>query len=269
VLVGVSENTQFSRQDTISVVAGDKLLKIPISQAGSPRITFTTGNVSFTVVHVKSKHDWEEGFYMCETEVTNALWEQVTGSLPYDTIAAYSGNRALELPDIPVSCVSWNDVTTAFIPAINKLFQTNFSLPSETEWLDAAMGGKNSKNYTYAGSNSVEEVAWYADNSMGHKVAVKKLKPNEAGLYDMSGNVSEWTSDWSYPASDKKKVIRGGNYSSAYGMFSHTITDCVVLNKSQTDPSCYEEITYGNGTKGRVYRCATIGFRLLVPVHPD
>lgn len=268
VLVGVSENTQLQRTDTLRIEAGELQLKIPITQQSASIISYTIGEQEFRMVLLESVQYKEADFYCCETEVTNALWAQVMGGLPYDTIPGYSGDRSAELPGLPASYVSWYDVSNRFLPALKNLLKADFRLPTEGEWLFAAQGGKFSKKYSYSGSNTVDEVAWYGANSMGHKVVVKKLKPNEAGLYDMSGNVSEWSSDWSFPASDQKKIIRGGNYTSTSSMFSDAVSDCLVYSKSQTSPSCYEEIVYGNGTKAIVYRCSTIGFRFVVSAHP-
>ena len=154
-------------------------------------------------------------FAIGQTEVTQELWQAVMGSNPSN----FKGAK------LPVECVSWNDCQT-FIEKLNQLTGKKFRLPTEAEWEYAARGGKNSKGYKYAGSNTIDDVAWYTNNSgsQTHEVATKS--PNELGLYDMSGNVWEWCQDWygsSYysnspqtnptgPSSGSSRVLRGGSW---------------------------------------------------------
>ena len=162
-----------------------------------------------------------------ETEVTQALWQTVMGTNP--SYFAGDLNR-------PVEQVSWNDCQT-FINKLNELTGKTFRLPTEAEWEYAARGGKRSQGYKYAGSNDINEVAWYwysipsqtsgAEGYGTQPVATKA--PNELGLYDMSGNVWEWCQDWygSYssesqtnptgPESGSCRVRRGGCWESLAG----------------------------------------------------
>ena len=120
-------------------------------------------------------------FYISKYEVTEALWAAVMGSNPPD----YKG------PNYPVSKATYYNCLE-FINKLNQLTHKNFRLPREEEWEYAALGGKYSHGYQYSGSNRPYEVGWYKDNSGNTKHEVGLLKPNELGLYDMTGNVSEW-----------------------------------------------------------------------------
>ena len=152
-------------------------------------------------------------FYLCKYEVTQVLWKAVMGNNP----SRFKGNN------LPVERVSWYDCQT-FISRLNNLTGKNFRLPTEAEWEYAARGGNRSRGYKYSGSNTLSEVAWFNDNSGSKTHSIGSKSPNELGLYDMSGNVSEWCSDWdgTYssssqtnpigPSSGADRVSRGGSW---------------------------------------------------------
>ena len=152
-------------------------------------------------------------YYICKYEVTQALWRAVMGSNP----SKFKGDN------LPVEQVSWNDCQT-FINRLNNYTGRNFRLPTEAEWEFAARGGNYSRHYKYSGSNYISDVAWYCDNSGNRTHPVGTKQANELGLYDMSGNVWEWCSDWygsysSYSQSNPTgatsgfgRVERGGNW---------------------------------------------------------
>ena len=182
-------------------------------------------------------------FYMGETEVTQALWKAVMGGNP----SRFKGD------DLPVEQVSWNNCQE-FIEKLNGLTGKDFRLPTEAEWEYAARGGKKSNGYKYAGSNTVDNVAWYDGNSGSKTHPVKTKQPNELGLYDMSGNVFEWCQDryGSYssgsqtdpkgPSSGSLRLLRGGSWGNFAG-------DCRVSFRGYSGPG------------GRGYP----GFRLVLP----
>ena len=130
----------------------------------------------------------EEGnlsFLIGETEVTKGLYNAVTDSV-------------IMKSDYPQTFAKYADCT-AFCDSLEMHLGVNFSLPTTTQWLFAYKGGEKSQGYTYSGSNTASDVAWYKDNSEGKAHKVATLMPNELGIYDMSGNLSEWTcSDYYY-----------------------------------------------------------------------
>jgi formylglycine-generating enzyme required for sulfatase activity len=165
---------------------------------------------SFTLPHSVTVGDFQLSRY----EVTQRLWKVVMGNNP-------SKNTEDDL--CPVERVSWNDVQR-FIIKLNQQTGMEYRLPTETEWEYAARGGNKSKGYRYSGSNNIDDVAWYNGNSGGKTQKIDTKQPNELGVYNMSGNVYEWVSDWysdysletqvnpTGPLSGEDRVIRGGSW---------------------------------------------------------
>ncbi len=200
---------------------------------------FTIGSVSFKMIRVE---DGDMGtFYIGETQVTQELWQAVMGNNP----SHFEGQKN------PVESVSWNDICgedgtgndpNCFLYKLNKETGEKFRLPKEAEWEYAAKGGNKSKNYIYAGSDDINKVAWYDGNSKNSTHPVKRLSPNELGLYDMSGNVWEWCEDL-YAPSSSCRVLRGGSW----GIGARS---CRVSYRDLDDPG---------------FRIISNGFRLVLP----
>ena len=167
-------------------------------------------------------------YYIGETEVTQELWEAVMGSVP-----TYDGGWTNEYGqgnNYPAYRISWDDCQE-FITRLNSITGQNFRLPTEAEWEYAARGGRKSQGYKYSGSNTLNDVAWYDDNSGGKTHPIKTKSSNELGIYDMNGNVWEWCQDWygNYsgssqtnsigPSTGSSRVFRGGSFISARWWF--------------------------------------------------
>lgn len=154
-----------------------------------------------------------DDFYISKIELTQKQWNSIMGNQV----------QLSQIDDnFPMYNISWNDCMD-FINKLSEITGLHFTLPSEAQWEYAARGGNNSAGYIYAGSDVIEDVGWVAsfDNSI-HKVGV--MDGNELGMFDMTGNISEWCYDYfseEYrssnsknpigPKSGKLRIIRGGN----------------------------------------------------------
>jgi sulfatase modifying factor 1 len=163
-------------------------------------------------------------FYISKFEVNQALWEEIMGSNP---------SKFNTCMQCPVEMVSWMDVQN-FLMEIYYRTGKKYRLPTEAEWEYAAQGGERGGNYIYSGSNNIQDVAWfyYNSNSTTHRSGGKAA--NVMRVFDLTGNVWEWCSDWygeypnaqlkdpKGPVSGTQRVVRGGGWDNED--FESTIT---------------------------------------------
>lgn len=226
-----NENKEFSNEDMIVTIRGISFVMKPV-EGGS----FLMGAPALNNDEAKNEEKPEHSvtlnsYYIGETEVTQALWNVVMDVNP----SVFTGYN------LPVDNVSWNDCQK-FIKRLNRLTGKNFRLPTEAEWEYAARGGKKRQGFKFAGGNTLEDVAWCYDNSGNTTHEVKSKNPNKLGIYDMSGNVYEWCSDWynSYeiesqtnpqgPTSGFGRVLRGGSWNGRE-------QNCRVSSRYFTEPT--------------------------------
>ena len=190
-------------------------------------VIFPAGAVDIEMIPIPEKN-----ILMMKYEVTQELYKSVMGDNP----SKLKGDK------LPVEWVSWYDAVEfcnalsrklglSEVYTINggdvtqKASVNGFRLPTEAEWEYAAKGGEN---FIYAGSNNIDEVAWCYGSYVTHPVGQKKA--NGYGLYDMSGNVSEWCWDVG-PYGDGNRCIRGGSWYDVSGL-------CEVSYRSWSMPDC-------------------------------
>lgn len=198
-----------------------------------------------------------DSYYIGECEITQEQWAKVMGTSVQQQRDKVNKEWSLNGvgPDYPMYYVSWEEAQ-AFCQELSRMTGRKYSLPTEAQWEYAARGGKKAEGTKYSGSWSVDAVAWYDGNSGSSTHPVKNKRANGLGLYDMSGNVWEWCSDWygsSYnvnetnnptgPASGSGRVLRGGGW-------YYFARSCRVSNRYYYSP-------------GSRYNC-DVGFRVVV-----
>ena len=186
-----NENTQPLETKTYNL--NGVMFKMILVEGG----TFTMGSNNRLKDQAPEHQVTLSSYLIGETEVTQALWKEVMGNNP-------SGSKRGE--NYPVENVTWK-ICHTFVEKLNKRMHDaglipadwKFQITSEAQWEFAAKGGNQSKGFTYSGSNKLSEVGWTNKEEGRVSHLVKQKKPNELGIYDMSGNVYEWVADYYAP----------------------------------------------------------------------
>ncbi len=259
----VSELEGNEEREGYIVFSGNSLTDtVYIYQGGD--FTETVSGIEFDIVYVKGgtfqmgatseqgrDYDSDErpvhsvtlsDYYIGKFEVTQGLWEKVMGTTIHEQRikAGYSSTNGVG-SDYPMYYVNWEEAQE-FCKKLSQLTGKTYVLPTEAQWEYAARGGVKSKGYKYSGSNTIGNVAWYDDNSSESTHPVGTKQPNELGIYDMSGNVWEWCSDWYGSYSSESQSNPTGPSTGSYrvlrvGSWSSDAWYCRVSNRGSLNPS--------------------------------
>lgn len=228
----LSEVSQFNASGVIFKVTADLIDFGYNDMVLIPSGDFTMGS-SLGGSDEQPEHEVKiRDFYMSKTEITVAQYRNYCTA----TGTAMPEKGIVWVDNHPMTFVSWHEAVN-YCKWLSNFTGEKYRLPTEAEWEYAAKGGDKSKNYKYSGGNNLNDVGWYQINSGGFGHAeVAKLKENELGLYDMTGNVWEWCNDWygkTYylvsskenpqgPPSGAVKVARGGAWRTPAKSVSNT-----------------------------------------------
>jgi len=194
-------------------------------------------------------------FYIGKYEVTQAEWQTVmTGNT--NSISATPSFFPTCGTSCPVEQVNWNEIQI-FINRLNTQSGKNYRLPTEAEWEYAARSGGQSQKYS--GGSDINAVAWYIVNYTGSTHKVGQKQANGLGLYDMSGNVWEWVSDWYGTYGSAAQTNPTGPISGSYRFFRG---GGFVDNAYNARTS----FRFPYPPDFRSYRRSDLGFRLVAPV---
>ncbi len=186
-----------------------------------------------------------DSFGMGRYEVTQGQWQKIMGNNP---------SKFTKGNNYPVEQVSWVD-TQDFIRKLNSHTGKSFRLPTEAEWEYAACSG--GKKEMYAGGSDIDRLAWYDGNSGDSPHPVGTKEPNGLGLYDMSGNVWEWCSDW-YDKNYYQHSLRNNPQGPSSGSFRVIRDGC--WNGTSRLARCTNRDGFRSG-----YRLDNLGFRVVLP----
>jgi formylglycine-generating enzyme required for sulfatase activity len=236
---------------TITVPGSDASFKMVHVEAGTFTMGPTGGMVPLATSNELPAHQvtLTQDYYIGETDVTQGLYRAVMGVNP---------SRFAKGDDYPVEMVSAEDAE-AFCQRLGEMTGRSFALPTEAQWEYAARGGHKAPavETVYPGSDNLDEVAWYKSNSDSSTHPVAQKAPNALGLYDMSGNLWEWCSDWMSPYSSTAVT---DPFSSDYGWHHRLFRGGSWARKAE-DQSLHISARYGYYA---VYSDDDLGFRIVM-----
>jgi formylglycine-generating enzyme required for sulfatase activity len=247
---------QTAKYNAVLVEGSDVPEGFVFVKGGTFQMGSTNGEGDEKPVHSVTVDD----FYMSKYEVTNADYIKFLNDKGVNSNGSYGGTEYIDMDDGDCAIgyrngsfyfKGSNDADDEKCPVIEVTWYgadayckwAGGRLPTEAEWEYAARGGNKSNGYRYAGSHNADEVAWY-NGSPGRTHPVGQKKPNELGLYDMSGNVWEWCSDWysrgyyeNSPSSNPKGPSNGSDRVDRGGSWNNYAKRCRVANRDYSDPS--------------------------------